>query len=70
MKHPEFPSVFSLSGEVAVITGDVPLGADLIAGTAWLFARPEFEQRVDYIFAHSIDPKRIRSAWDRCPSSY
>jgi len=30
--------------------GDVLPGAQLIAGTAWLFARPEFEQTVDYLF--------------------
>ncbi len=29
---------------------DVNLSADLIAGTAWLFARPEFDQILDYLF--------------------
>jgi predicted RecB family nuclease len=30
--------------------GDVLVGAQLIAGTAWLFARPEFDRAVDYLF--------------------
>ena len=29
---------------------DVNPGSDLIAGTAWLFARPELEQALDYLF--------------------
>lgn len=29
---------------------EVPVGAELIAGTAWLFARPRFERAVDYLF--------------------
>ncbi len=28
----------------------IPPGAQLVAGTAWLFARPEFEQTLDHLF--------------------
>lgn len=28
---------------------EVPVGAELIAGTAWLFARPKFEDAIDYL---------------------
>ncbi len=35
-----------LSDNAAISDG----GFDLIGGTAWLFARPEFDQRLDYLF--------------------
>ena len=41
----EFDGVFIRNIE----DNDIP-AADLIAGTAWLFSRPEFGQRLDYLF--------------------
>ncbi len=33
-----------------VTSNDIDLTVDLIAGTAWLFARPELEEALDYLF--------------------
>lgn len=51
-KSGENPDSFCNGRFVTDVTDakQVDLGADLIAGTAWLFARPELDQVLDYLF--------------------
>ena len=47
-------------------------GHDLIAGTAWLFARPELDQQLDYLFIDEAGRSRspTRSRWAYAPGTW